>query len=118
MPQFVKTAVRDNGRRMIMRKFRNTLMAFGGLAALAILVATVIPETSQGQGARNDKDRDVFVVNTTTNPVPVVSQGVTSVEGNVNVVGPVSVQTTPSAPLYSLPAVLAARSFPPQATIV
>ena len=127
-----------------MRKLRNTLIAFGGLAALAILVATIIPETSQGQGVRNDKDKDVFVVNTTTNPVPVVNQGtakvmvaspvqignaasnpvpvspqgVTSVEGNVNVVGPVSVQTTPSAPMYSLPAVLPAGSFHRQATIV
>jgi hypothetical protein len=83
-----------------MYKFRNSLIAFAGLAALAGAIAIVRPGTGQGQGARNEKDKDVRVVNTTDNPVPAV------------------VQTSAQQPLYMLPAAPHDSIFHRTATIV
>ena len=57
-----------------MFKFKNSLIAFLGLAALALLA----PAPAHGQ-------EKVFVANSTSDPVPTVAQGTTTVAGSVRV---------------------------------
>ena len=57
-----------------MFKFKNSLIAFLGLAALALLA----PATAHGQ-------EKIFVVNSTSDPVPTVAQGTTTVAGSVRI---------------------------------
>ena len=57
-----------------MFKFKNSLIAFLVLAALALLA----PATAHGQ-------EKVFVANSTSDPVPTVAQGTTTVAGSVRI---------------------------------
>lgn len=81
-----------------MYKFKNSLIAVAVLAVFAGAIAIVRPGTGQVQGVRNEKD--VRVVNTPTESVPV------------------QVQTSAQQPLYMLPAAPHDSIFHRSATIV
>jgi hypothetical protein len=61
-----------------MKSYRNYLILFVSLTALIVLIAAVTPAKIKA-GAENNDSKDVLVVNTTSDPVPVSMQGTTQV---------------------------------------
>jgi hypothetical protein len=76
-----------------MNRIKNSLIAFGGLSVLIAAVTFVSPKSSLSSPAPDA--RDVVVINTPANPVPIIAQGTTTVTGNVSVTGTVGIN--PSA---------------------
>jgi hypothetical protein len=65
-------------------KFKNYLFAAIGLALLASVVA--LSSVQNGHGfAAGQSDKNVLIVNTPTQAIPVAIQGTTNVTGNVNI---------------------------------
>lgn len=63
-----------------MNKLRSSLVTLCGLFLLIAVIALVSPQASQG-----DSPKDVKVVNTTSDAVPTVAQGITNIAGNVGI---------------------------------
>jgi hypothetical protein len=108
-----------------MNKLKKSIISIAGLMLVAF--ANGLSSTQ----AQNTRDKDVNVINTTTNPVPVVvqgmtkvmlpgpvqvgngpgepipvsPQGVTNIRGSVDITGPVALQTSPRTPIYIVVAI-------------
>src|SRR6266498_1313751 len=90
----------------IMYKFKNSLIAFGGLSLLIGAIALVTPHRTQGQGGDTvGPPKPVKVVNTPAEPVPVT--GTTTITGDVTLAPGTSVATnnTPTVNVGNIPTV-------------
>lgn len=113
------------------------------LFSITGLLVTALTVTAISTQAQTVKDKDVNVINTTANPVPVVvqgmtkvmlsgpvqignspaepipvsPQGVTNVRGSVDITGPVALQTSPRTPIFIAVALNLDNSFHEEATV-
>jgi len=69
-----------------MNRIKNSLIALAGTLALIGAIAALTPSTTRGQGDSTvGPTKPVEIVNTTSNPVPTLAQGVTQIAGSVSV---------------------------------
>src|SRR6266498_1651362 len=90
----------------IMYKFKNSLIAFGGLSLLIGAIALVTPHRTQGQGGDTvGPPKPVKVINTPAEPVPVT--GTTTITGDISLAPgtSVAINNTPNVNVVNTPTV-------------
>ena len=79
---------------LVTHSFKSNLLSIVALFVLMAMISAFTPMTSQGQGGTSSKD--VVVVNTPSNPIPMVAQGATKVV----VSNPVEIGDTQANPIH------------------